>query len=132
MTEATIKRDWRKVRRFRNKEYNLRLSAEEHEQLFTLAAQKGVTVGALIRQQVLGSEIPKNCYRIPQSSLKPELAKLLAHLGKVGSNLNQVARVYNSRNTPTPAALHATLKQLQLVVHDVRTALKTNLKDGDC
>lgn len=131
MTEATVKPDWRKVRRFRDKEYNLRLSAEEHEQLFALADQKGTTVGAFIRQELLGSDIPKNCYRIPQNSPKPELAKLLAHLGKVGSNLNQIARVYNSRNTPSPAALHATLTQLQLAARDVRNALKPTVNTGD-
>lgn len=131
MAEATAKRGWLKVQRYRDKVFNVRLSAEEHERLFALADQYGMTVGALIRKKILGSEVPQNSHRIPQSSLKPELAKLLAHLGKVGSNLNQIARVYNSRNTSAPAALHATLKQLQLVAQDARNLLKANTNTSD-
>lgn len=123
MAEPKRKRDWRNVKRFRSVEFKVWLSPDEHQQLVTQAASSGVTAGALIRKKTLGSAIPENSHRIPENSIKPQLVALLAHLGKVGSNLNQVARAYNS-NAPAPAALYTTLKQVQSVAAEARSLLR--------
>lgn len=124
------KRDWRNVKRFRSVEFKVWMSPAEHQQLVSDAACEGITAGALIRKKTLGSKVPPNGYRIPENSIKPELASLLGHVGKLGSNINQIARAYNSQQ-PVPAALHATLQQLQLLATDARTLLRSASASSD-
>jgi len=66
----------------------------EFAQLEAAAERAGMTIGGYMRHQCLGNAGPRAARRPPSSA--PELAQLLAQLGKCGSNLNQIARALNS------------------------------------
>lgn len=72
----------------------MRLSAQEQAQLEAAAERAGMTVSSFMRHQCLGSAGPRAVRRPPVE--RAALAQLLGQLGKVGSNLNQIARALNS------------------------------------
>ena len=117
------KRDWSRAKRFRNEQLTIRLSEAERSQIDEMAAAQGITAGALVRQIVLESPIPRSSRRIPPSSLKPELAQLLGQIGKVGSNLNQIAKGINSGQTMAEQLLLRELQDLRSLRLSLRKAL---------
>jgi hypothetical protein len=70
------------------------------EELSQKASDAGMSIGALVRTVMLGSPGPRAVRRPPIE--KAELARLLGELGKIGSNVNQLARAYN-QNEATPS-----------------------------
>lgn len=86
----------------------MRCTPDEHAQLEAAAERAGMSVGAFMRNQCLGTPGPRAIRRPPIE--RAALAQLLAQLGKCGSNLNQIARVLNSGDyTPsnTTSAIEA-------------------------
>lgn len=80
-------------RRIRTHVRALRLSDDELHQLNIRAAAAGLTVGTYLRTVALGDAGPRARRRpIIEREL---LAKLLGQLGKMGSNLNQIAFAAN-------------------------------------
>lgn len=72
----------------------VRLDDGELQFLSRRAQEAGLTIGAYIRRTSLGDAGPRARRRpIIEREL---LARLLGHLGKVGSNLNQIAAAVNS------------------------------------
>lgn len=71
----------------------VRCSDKEHESITEKAAQAGFSVGAFLRNLALGDAGPRAVRRPPVE--RKELSRLLGHLGKVGSNINQLARGFN-------------------------------------
>jgi hypothetical protein len=72
----------------------VRLTLQEDAMLNAKAQAAGISVGAYIRATALGDAGPRSRRRpIIEREL---LARLLGHLGKVGSNLNQIAAAVNS------------------------------------
>jgi hypothetical protein len=65
----------------------------EHAAISEKAAQAGFSVGAFLRNLALGDAGPRAVRRPPVE--RKELSRLLGHLGKVGSNVNQLARGFN-------------------------------------
>ena len=57
------------------------------------AEQAGLSVGAFLRALALGNAGPRAVRRPPVE--RKELARLVGHLGKVGSNINQLAHGFN-------------------------------------
>jgi hypothetical protein len=74
----------------------------------------------------LGSAGPRAVRRPPVE--RRELARLLGHLGKVGSNINQLAYAYN-RDRLVPAL--AELVGIRRDVGEMRAALLRALGHGD-
>jgi hypothetical protein len=72
---------------------SLRCTAKDHAAISAAAARAGLSIGAYLRALALGSAGPRAVRRPPIE--RKELARLLGHLGKVGSNINQLARAYN-------------------------------------
>lgn len=72
----------------------MRLTAAERAQLEERAERAGLTVGAYMRHQCLGEAGPRAVRRPPVE--RKALAQLLGQLGKVGGNVNQIARALNS------------------------------------
>jgi hypothetical protein len=66
-----------------------RFNEAERAAINTMAEQAGLTVGALIRHAVLNAEPPRAARR-PSVELQAA-ARVLAALGKIGSNINQLA-----------------------------------------
>jgi len=96
----------------------IRCTEEERAAIKAAADRAGLGVGAFLRAAALGDAGPRAVRRPPIE--RKELARLLGHLGKVGSNLNQLAHAYNGRGQmPALAELTAMREQ----VKELRDAL---------
>jgi hypothetical protein len=73
---------------------NLRCSESEREAIKNAALRAGLSVGAFLRALALGDPGPRAVRRPPVERV--ELARLLGHLGKIGSNINQIAKAIHT------------------------------------
>ena len=104
---------------------SVRCTAKERSQIDAAATQAGLSVGAYLRTLALGKAGPRAVRRPPVE--RKELARLLGHLGKVGSNINQLAHAFNStRRFPGIAELAAMRQQ----VTELKDALMKALGRG--
>jgi hypothetical protein len=71
----------------------VRCTAKDRAVITEAATRAGLSVGAYLRATALGSPGPRAVRRPPVE--RTELARILGQLGKVGSNLNQLAHAYN-------------------------------------
>lgn len=104
----------------------MRCTAAAHAALTTAALRAGLSVSAYLRTLATGSPGPRAVRRPPAERV--ELARLLAELGKIGSNVNQLARVANTNGELPPAAA---LDGLAGHVQALRGALMAALGRGD-
>jgi len=82
----------------------IRFTPEQYEQLSEKANRAGMAIGAAARVILLGAAGPRAVKRPPVE--KVELARLLGAIGKLGSNVNQIARAFNEgRDAPSRAEL---------------------------
>ena len=112
---------WRGRRRVgdaRTKLIPVRCTAKERAAIKAVADKAGLSVGAFLRAAALGDAGPRAVRRPPVE--RKELARLLGHLGKVGSNINQLAHAYN-RDRRVPGL--AELTDLRAYVGQMRDAL---------
>lgn len=99
-----------------------RVNAEEREQIKDDAARLGVTVGSYVRGVLLDAPIPRQARR-PSVEVNV-LRELLGKLGKVGNNLNQLARERNSDLPVYSEDVYAVLTQIQAVAEQIVRTLK--------
>lgn len=71
---------------------NLRLTDIQYETICKAAKQADLSLSEYIRRQVMKRKVIAK-YEIVANV--PELKKLIAECGKIGSNLNQIARHFN-------------------------------------
>lgn len=76
----------------RNHHIMLRLNDTEYEIVSEAAKATHLTVAAYVRKQLMNKRVDVK-YEIVADV--PELKKLIAEFGKIGSNLNQIARHFN-------------------------------------
>lgn len=104
----------------------VRCSDAEHASIAEKAAQTGLSIGAFLRSLALGDAGPRAVRRPPVE--RKELARLLGHLGKVGSNINQLAHAFNRDRIipgfPDILAIREDIRQM-------RAALMKALGRGD-
>lgn len=81
-------------KRVRDRILPIRLAAEERAAVEAAAEMAGLTTSSYARQTLLGAPAPRQVRRPPVE--RRELARLLGELGKVGSNLNQLAKAANT------------------------------------
>lgn len=96
----------------------VRCTAKERSTIDEAARKAGLSIGAYLRTLALGSPGPRAVRRPPIE--RKELARLLGHLGKIGSNLNQLTRAYNGGGR-APAL--AELTALRQEIGQIRDAL---------
>ena len=72
---------------------NLRLTDTQFDIICKASEQADLSISEYIRRQVMKGKVIAN-YEIVADV--PELKKLIAEFGKIGSNLNQIARHFNS------------------------------------
>lgn len=107
-----------------------RVNAAEKERFETLAANAGVSITDLIKKTVLGA-VPKTRKPTPDRTI---FLKGLAELGKIGSNVNQIARALNRRDGeslnsfPNEVIEHALLGVTMMTRH-LRQVLENNTTD---
>ncbi len=76
----------------RTQHVNLRLTDTQYEIICKAAKQADLSLSEYIRRQVLNGKVIAK-YEIVADV--PELKKLVAEFGKIGSNLKQIARHFN-------------------------------------
>lgn len=81
-------------KRQRQRIISFRVDKAEHERIKAEADRGGVTVGTFARDVLIGSQAPRRIRRPPTE--KAELARILGELGKIGSNVNQLAAKANT------------------------------------
>lgn len=101
-------------KRKRQPHIDFRVTEEEREKITRAAARAGLDVGAYVRAQALGEPVVRAA-RHPVISSGP-LVRLVAALGKVGSNLNQLAHVANREGRIIEGEVKATLTELRGVL----------------
>jgi len=127
MTESTVapakkpKRNGRQRMRVddaRTQFIAVRCTITERAAITERANQAGLAVGAYLRNQALGTPGPRSVRKPPVE--RKELARLLGWLGKLGSNVNQLAHGFN-RDRVVPG-FHQLLA-IRLEVGEMRAAL---------
>jgi hypothetical protein len=96
----------------------VRCTITERAAITEKANQAGLAVGAYLRNQALGTPGPRAVRKPPVE--RKELARLLGWLGKLGSNVNQLAHGFN-RDRIVPG-FHQLLA-IRLEVGEMRAAL---------
>ena len=105
----------------RKKVVRVRLSAEELARLEEAAANGGLTLSGHVRRVMLSAPAGYRARRPPVEVV--ELARLLAQIGKIGSNLNQLAHLGNTGAAVDGVALAAELGELAVVRDALLAAL---------
>lgn len=131
MSEASqprpkTKAPWRGRRRVEDAKTSfiaVRCTAGERALIDEAASRSGLAIGAYLRTLALGKAGPRARRRPPIE--RAELARLLGELGKIGSNLNQIAHAYNSRGRSPALDELAALRQ---AVEQLRDALMAALR----
>lgn len=77
---------------FRGKRITVRFSDSEYETVNKYAREANLTVSEYIRKLAVGDTVT---IRYDIVADMPELQRLAAEFGKIGSNLNQIARYFN-------------------------------------
>jgi hypothetical protein len=81
-------------KRQRGETVTVRLTKDERATLDALASRTGMAAGAFMRAAAFGDAGPR-AQRRPPVDLK-DLRHLLGECGRVGNNLNQIARILNT------------------------------------
>ena len=104
----------------------VRCTAAEYATIEAAAAQAGQPVGSYLRAVALGSPGPRAARRpVPQ---RVELAQVLGQLGRVGGNVNQLAKAFNV-DGDAPAVDE--LATIRADIAAMRAALMQALGRGD-
>jgi hypothetical protein len=94
---------WRgrmRVKDARKRLIHFRCTDHERAAIKAVAEEAGFSVGAFLRLLALGDAGPRAVRRPPAE--RAELARILGQLGKIGSNVNQIAKaIHTTRNLPS-------------------------------
>ena len=93
------------------KDVHLRMSKTEYEILLERANTSNMTVSDFIRNALDNQNV---IIKYEITADVPEIKKLIGECGKIGSNLNQIARYFN---------------QGGIISSEMRTAIKKSLRD---
>jgi hypothetical protein len=99
-------------KRHRHMPYSIRFSPEERDRAKRLSEQCGLPLSALIRHALFNSPPPR-AVRRPTINHQA-VAKLLGELGKLGSNINKLARHANAGRYQTDSVELAMRALLEL------------------
>lgn len=80
-------------KRQRQRVISFRVDPAEYDRIKAEADRAGVTVGTFARDMLIGAHAPRRVRRPPAE--KAELARILGAVGKIGSNVNQLAAKAN-------------------------------------
>ncbi len=82
-------------KRQRNKRFTLRFFDEEFNKVAARADRSGLTLGAYMRAASLDGDAGPRAQRRPPADHKA-LRQILGEIGRIGNNINQIARAMNS------------------------------------
>jgi hypothetical protein len=99
--------------------FTVRLTDEERTELEHRAERAGLSLGGYFKSAAFNTPPPAQSRRPPVD--RAELAKLLAAIGRIGNNVNQLARVANAGSWPEA-------KDLSQACSDIRWIRKALMK----
>jgi hypothetical protein len=108
-------------KRQRQEALRIRLTTTERATIAAAAERGGLSVAGYARSVLLSAPPVRQARRPPVERL--ELARLLAELGRVGSNVNQIARALNAGGDLGQEGLTAALADINDMHDAVLTAL---------
>jgi len=111
----------RSEKRKRNELVQFRLTAEEKEEFTRRCETLGLSGADYFRKSALKSKPLKS------GSDTALLIKLLGSWGKIGGNLNQIAKHYNSGNTTDQTIGQSLIEKVDIIRTDLRKALGYDL-----
>ena len=116
MSEATrtgVKK--RSEARQRQRRFQVRILEEEYTDLKALAEREGLTIGSYIRHVAIEKPLEKKTTRAKRRPTieVQALSKLISDIGRVGNNVNQIARGINQGDTPLAADIREALASLR-------------------
>lgn len=124
------KRDWTTINRAKDERLTFRLSREHKQEFIALAEKLGVTYTDLFLSRVFSIPLPRKAKR-PPIEVKT-LSRLQGHIGSIGNNLNQMARLMNSGIMPNMDEVRAELAELRKIRLEIKAALgKTTIPTQD-
>ncbi len=103
--------------RQRQKSIGFRANEEEYAQLKADAERAGLTLSDYARSTLLNAPVPRQVKRPPIEV--QTLAALQGQIGRIGNNINQIARLMNSGLIPPLNTVReelAALKELRLLI----------------
>lgn len=101
--------------------FSIRLSVDERAEIVRRADAAGLSIGGYWKSAVFNLPPPRKSHR--PSVDRVELAKLLGQLGRVGNNINQLARTLNMEGSVEIPELTEALKELTDMREAVMIAL---------
>lgn len=96
--------------RKRTRQLSVRFNETEHAELLRRADAVGLSVPAYLRLQAIDAA-PARASRKPSVNAQ-QVAQLLAQIGKLGSNVNQIARHMNSGGRPSFASIDQAMRDV--------------------
>jgi hypothetical protein len=110
----------------KNEFIGLRVTAADLARIEEKAQESGLKIGGYLRALALGSAGPRAVKR-PRVE-REQLARLLGEIGKLGSNVNQLAKWSNTEKAP---ASLPELAQIRADIATMREAVMKALDRGD-
>ena len=108
-------------KRQRNEFISIRATKEEKRHFLDLAEKSGLTPADYFRKSALKSKPLKPTHD------RTLLIKLLADWGRLGNNLNQIAKHYNSGNPTDQAIGQEIIRKVEIIRKKLRKALGHDL-----
>ena len=99
----------------------IRVTRNEMEALRETAIARRVSLSELMRRSALGIRMPQAKFSRRDVDL---LVRLLAELGRIGGNMNQITRQINRGRLPAIGALPVLLANLEVLRSQVRELIK--------
>ena len=101
----------------------VQLSPDERAKIAADAQAVGLSLGGYFRFLGMRMQTPRTQPAAPLPE-RQDLARLLAALGKVGGNLNQLTKLANQGQIVPPSALAACLDEVRAAAEQVRETLR--------
>jgi len=113
--------------RKRHQRVTVRLTEAEAAELTKRAENARLTLAGYFRSAVLDSPPPPQSRRPPVD--RKELGKLLGAIGRIGNNINQLAKIANAGSWPESKALHEARDDIQWMRRTLMKALGVGSKN---
>ncbi|MFQ5443028.1 MAG: plasmid mobilization relaxosome protein MobC [Nitrospinales bacterium] len=109
--------------RKRQHRVTVRLTEAEHAELSKRADNSRLTLAGYFRSATLDTPPPPQSRRQPVD--RKELGKLLGAIGRIGNNINQLAKVANAGSWPESKSLHKACDDIRWIRRKLMEALGT-------
>jgi hypothetical protein len=112
-------------KRQRNKRFTFRLIDDEFNKIAAKADRSGLSFGAFLRAAALDGDAGPRAQRRPPADHRA-LRQLLGQAGRIGNNINQIARALNSGDAVNAPELQEALRAINDIRNGILDALGIN------